>query len=124
MRDALATSIDDLDGTFSFRVSTRDEIAYAKDRLAVKPAIMYEIDDLVAVASEEVSLNRLFPGAGPEHQGASAGHLCHMVTIRSSEHLGSRGEGAHTQVRRRRHWSYRIGAGPGRRASHPVVDST
>ena len=62
MRDALATSIDDLDGTFSFLVSTRDEIGYAKDSLAVKPMIMYETDDLVAVASEEVSLNRLFPG--------------------------------------------------------------
>ena len=45
-----------------FLVSTRDEIGYAKDRLAVKPMIMYETDDLVAVASEEVSLNRLFPG--------------------------------------------------------------
>ena len=62
MRDALATSIDDLDGTFSFLVSTQDEIGYAKDSLAVKPMIMYETDDLVAVASEEVSLNRLFPG--------------------------------------------------------------
>ena len=59
LRDALATSIDDLDGTFSFLVSTRDEIGYAKDRLAVKPMIMYETDDLVAVASEAVSLNRL-----------------------------------------------------------------
>jgi len=62
LRDALETSIDDLDGTFSFLVSTKDEIGYAKDRLAVKPMIMYENDDLVAVASEEVSLNRLFPG--------------------------------------------------------------
>ena len=62
LKEALATSIDDLDGTFSFLVSTRDEIGYAKDRLAVKPMIMYETDDLVAVASEEVSLNRLFPG--------------------------------------------------------------
>ena len=62
LRDALETSIDDLDGTFSFLVSTRDEIGYAKDRLAVKPMIMYETDDLIAVASEEVSLNRLFPG--------------------------------------------------------------
>ena len=62
LRDALETSIDDLDGTFSFLVSTRDEIGYAKDRLAVKPMIMYENDDLVALASEEVSLNRLFPG--------------------------------------------------------------
>jgi len=62
LKDALATSIDDLDGTFSFLVSTQDEIGYAKDRLAAKPMIMYETDDLIAVASEEVSLNRLFPG--------------------------------------------------------------
>lgn len=62
LKEALKTSIDDLDGTFSFLVSTRDEIGYAKDRLAVKPMIMYENDDLIAVASEEVSLNRLFPG--------------------------------------------------------------
>ena len=60
--DALRTSIDDLDGTFSFLVSTKDEIGYAKDRLAAKPMVMYETDDIVAVASEEVSLNRLFPG--------------------------------------------------------------
>ena len=29
---------------------------------AAKPMIMYENDDLIAIASEEVSLNRLFPG--------------------------------------------------------------
>ena len=62
LKEALRTSIDDLDGTFSFLVSTKDEIGYAKDRLAVKPMIMYETEDLIAVASEEVSLNRLFPG--------------------------------------------------------------
>jgi len=62
LKDALKTSIDDLDGTFSFLVSTEDEIGYAKDRLAAKPMVMYETDDLIAIASEEVSLNRLFPG--------------------------------------------------------------
>jgi glutamate synthase domain-containing protein 1 len=62
LREALKTSIEDMDGTFSFLVSTRDEIGYAKDRLAAKPMIMYETDELVAIASEEVSLNRLFPG--------------------------------------------------------------
>lgn len=62
LEDALTSSIDDLDGTFSFLVSTKDEIGYAKDRLAVKPMIMYETDDMVAIASEEVSLNKLFPG--------------------------------------------------------------
>ena len=62
LKAALKTSIDDFDGTFSFLVSTRDEIGYAKDRLAAKPMVMYETNDLVAIASEEVSLNRLFPG--------------------------------------------------------------
>jgi methylamine---glutamate N-methyltransferase subunit A len=62
LEEALRTSIEDLDGTFSFLVSTEDEIGYAKDRLAAKPMVMVETDDLVAIASEEVSLNRLFPG--------------------------------------------------------------
>jgi glutamate synthase domain-containing protein 1 len=62
LEQALKDSIDDLDGTFSFLVSTKDEIGFAKDRLAAKPMVMYENDDLIAIASEEVSLNRLFPG--------------------------------------------------------------
>ena len=49
LEDALKTSIDDLDGTFSFLVSTKDEIGYAKDHLAAKPMIMYENDDLIAI---------------------------------------------------------------------------
>lgn len=59
---ALEQSVDDLDGTFSFLVSTKDGIGFAKDRLAAKPMVMYEDDSIVAIASEEVSLNRLFPG--------------------------------------------------------------
>jgi len=62
LEDALAESVDDLDGTFSFLISTKDGIGFAKDRLAAKPMVMYEDDGLVAIASEEVSLNRLFPG--------------------------------------------------------------
>jgi glutamate synthase domain-containing protein 1 len=62
LADALESSIRDLDGTFSFLVSTKDEIGYAKDNLAAKPMVMYEDEELVAIASEEVSLNRLFPG--------------------------------------------------------------
>jgi glutamate synthase domain-containing protein 1 len=62
LHEALQSSIDDMDGTFSFLVSTKDEIGYAKDHLAAKPMVMYEDDEIVAIASEEVSLNRLFPG--------------------------------------------------------------
>jgi len=66
LAEALEASIVDMDGTFSFLVSTKDEIGYAKDRLAAKPMVMYEDGDLVAIASEEVSLNRLFPGRSLE----------------------------------------------------------
>jgi len=60
--NVLETAIADLDGTFSFLVSTPNEIGYAKDNLAAKPMVLYETDDMIAIASEEVSLNRLFPG--------------------------------------------------------------
>jgi len=62
LEDALKDAIDTLDGTFSFLVSTKNEIGYAKDHLAAKPMVLVETDDLIAIASEEVSLNRLFPG--------------------------------------------------------------
>ena len=39
LEEALRSSIDDMDGTFSFLVSTKDEIGYAKDRLAAKPMV-------------------------------------------------------------------------------------
>ena len=62
LENALQTAIEDMDGTFSFLVSTPTEIGYAKDHLAAKPMVLLETDDMIAVASEEVSLNRLFPG--------------------------------------------------------------
>ena len=62
LEEILAESVDELDGTFSFLVATADAIGFAKDNLAAKPMVVLEREDLIAVASEEVSLNRLFPG--------------------------------------------------------------
>ena len=62
LNSALETAIDDMDGTFSFLVSTPTEIGYAKDHLAAKPMVLLENDDMIVIASEEVSINRLFPG--------------------------------------------------------------
>lgn len=60
--EVLEESVSELDGTFSFLVSTRDAIGFAKDVLAAKPMVVLERDGVIAVASEEVSLQRLFPG--------------------------------------------------------------
>ena len=59
---ALNSSLADLDGTFSYLVATRDAIGYAKDKLAAKPMVKYENENLIAISSEEVGINRLFPG--------------------------------------------------------------
>jgi glutamate synthase domain-containing protein 1 len=62
LEDALKSSLKDLDGTYTYMVTTEDSIGYAKDKLAAKPMVIYEDDDLIALASEEVGINRLFPG--------------------------------------------------------------
>ena len=43
--------------------------------------VMYEDDDLVAIASEEVSLNKLFPGRSLETTEPAAGDVPHVATI-------------------------------------------
>ena len=62
LEEALKTSLSDLDGTFSYLVATKDAIGYAKDKLAAKPMVKYEDDDMIIISSEEVGINRLFPG--------------------------------------------------------------
>ena len=57
---ALNRSLDDLDGTFTYLVSTRDGIGYAKDRWSAKPLVTMETSDVVALASEEVALRSVF----------------------------------------------------------------
>ncbi len=60
--EALKDSIDDLDGTFTYLVSTADGMGYAKDRWSAKPLVAMETENTIAVASEEVGLSAVFPG--------------------------------------------------------------
>lgn len=62
LEEVLEESVTELDGTFSFLVSTVDGIGFAKDPLGAKPMVVLERDGMVAIASEEVSLQRLIPG--------------------------------------------------------------
>lgn len=57
----LEESLDDLDGTFTYVVSTDSGIGMAKDRWSAKPFVVLETDEMVGVASEEVALRRIFP---------------------------------------------------------------
>ena len=46
---------------FTYLVATEDELGMAKDTMAAKPMVLYESDDLVALASEEVAIRSVFP---------------------------------------------------------------
>jgi glutamate synthase domain-containing protein 1 len=57
---ALRASIDDLDGTFAYLISTADGIGVARDQFAMKPLLVAEDDTMVVLASEEIAIRALF----------------------------------------------------------------
>jgi glutamate synthase domain-containing protein 1 len=61
LEESLRRSIEEIDGVFTYLVTTRDQLGMAKDTLAAKPMVLYETDDLVALASEEVSIRAIVP---------------------------------------------------------------
>ena len=61
--EALLASVRDLDGSFSYLAATADAFGFAKDPFCLKPLIVGESDDTVAVANEEIALQAAFGGA-------------------------------------------------------------
>ena len=57
--EALESSIEDLDGFYTFTVGTKSGFAVLRDPIACKPAVMAETDDWVAMASEYRAISRL-----------------------------------------------------------------
>jgi glutamate synthase domain-containing protein 1 len=57
LEEAMHRSIHELDGVFTYVVATGDKLGMAKDIMAAKPMVLYESDDFVALASEEVFFN-------------------------------------------------------------------
>ena len=56
LEDAMRESLEELDGVFTYICVTGDSLGMAKDELAAKPLVLYEADDLVALASEEITI--------------------------------------------------------------------
>ena len=57
---ALRASLEALDGTFTYLVSTRAGLGYAKDQWSAKPLVSMETDEVIAIASEEIALRSVF----------------------------------------------------------------
>jgi methylamine---glutamate N-methyltransferase subunit A len=56
LEEAMRRSLEELDGVFTYICVTQDALGMAKDELAAKPMVLYESDDLVALASEEIAI--------------------------------------------------------------------
>lgn len=58
---AMHRSIEELDGVFTYLVATADQLGMAKDVMAAKPMVLYESEEFIGLASEEVAIRSIFP---------------------------------------------------------------
>ena len=68
LEQALEASLDDFDGSFTYLVATADAIGYARDRHALKPLIVLETPDYVAIANEEVAIRSALGSEGVAYE--------------------------------------------------------
>jgi glutamate synthase domain-containing protein 1 len=61
LEEAMRRSIDVIDGVFTYLVATSDQLGMAKDVMGAKPMVLYESDEFVGLASEEVAIRSIFP---------------------------------------------------------------
>jgi methylamine---glutamate N-methyltransferase subunit A len=59
LEQAMRDSLEELDGVFTYIAVTNDALGVAKDEMAAKPLVLYESDDLVALASEEIAIRAI-----------------------------------------------------------------
>jgi glutamine phosphoribosylpyrophosphate amidotransferase len=73
LEQALANSLDDFDGSFTYLVATADAIGYARDPFAFKPLITVETPKYVAIANEEIAIRHALGPDGVAHE--PTGHV-------------------------------------------------
>ncbi len=61
LEDSLKESVEKIDGVFTYLVATRNQLGMAKDSMAAKPLVLFEGDDIIAMASEEVAIRSILP---------------------------------------------------------------
>jgi methylamine---glutamate N-methyltransferase subunit A len=59
LEDSMRRSLSELDGVFTYICVTEDALGVAKDELGAKPLVLYESDDIVALASEEIAIRKV-----------------------------------------------------------------
>ena len=62
LAEAMAASLDALDGSFNYLVASPEGVGIVRDRHGFKPLMVAETDEFVAIATEEQALRRALPG--------------------------------------------------------------
>src|SRR6266849_6176801 len=62
LQEALERMLRDLDGSYSCLAATERQLGYVKDPFALKPLVMTETNEFVAVATEEIAIRTALPG--------------------------------------------------------------
>lgn len=81
LTDALRSSLDDFDGSFSYLAASADGLAYVKDRFGFKPLMVLETDEYVAIATEEIALEQVL---GPDFAALAAEEMGMALPERGS----------------------------------------
>jgi glutamate synthase domain-containing protein 1 len=63
LQEALERMLRDLDGSYSCLAATERQLGFVKDAFALKPLVMTETDDFVALATEEIAIRSALPGS-------------------------------------------------------------
>jgi glutamate synthase domain-containing protein 1 len=71
--EALRSSLEDLDGSFTYLAATSEEFGYARDPFAFKPLITVETEHAVAIANEEIAIRSALGNDGIAHE--PTGHV-------------------------------------------------
>ena len=61
LEGSLKESVEKIDGVFTYLVATSNQLGMAKDSMAAKPLVLFEGDDMIAMASEEVAIRSILP---------------------------------------------------------------
>jgi glutamine phosphoribosylpyrophosphate amidotransferase len=59
LKEAMEKSLDELDGVFTYICVTADALGVAKDEMAAKPLVLFEGENMIAMASEEMAIRAI-----------------------------------------------------------------
>lgn len=61
LEDALKYASEELDGLFCIIAATSKQIGFVKDKLGIKPLLLFENDDMTLLGSEQIEFTSIFP---------------------------------------------------------------